>query len=173
MNVHPVLVHFPIALFTIYALFELVQWKKLTSSPSWFSIKAAMVIVGSLASVVTYLSGEQIESLFRGDPILEKLIEVHSSFALGSSLLFGLLALSYAIQVLARFLEGKPWMQSTIWRTLLKISRFILQPIVVVPLALIGLACITITGALGGAIVYGPNVDPAVNAIYNLFIEKT
>jgi len=36
-------------------------------------------------------------------------------------------------------------------------------------LALLGLVLIIITGGLGAAIVYGPNVDPFVNFIYSIF----
>ena len=36
-------------------------------------------------------------------------------------------------------------------------------------IALVGIVVITITGALGGAIVYGPEVDPIVSVIYHLF----
>jgi len=35
--------------------------------------------------------------------------------------------------------------------------------------ALIGAVCLTITGALGGAMVYGPTSDPFVSFIYTLF----
>ena len=38
-------------------------------------------------------------------------------------------------------------------------------------LALLGLIAITITGGLGGAIVYGKDVDPIVSFIYKLTVK--
>ena len=38
----------------------------------------------------------------------------------------------------------------------------------VILLALVGLVCITITGGLGGTMVYGPNADPFFGVIYKL-----
>jgi len=47
------------------------------------------------------------------------------------------------------------------------INATIESPLLAIP-ALIGLAAIVVTGALGAAIVYGPDIDPFVKIIYSL-----
>ena len=36
MNVHPLLIHFPIALLTVYVVMECLRFKKLLAEHSWF-----------------------------------------------------------------------------------------------------------------------------------------
>ena len=55
-----------------------------------------------------------------------------------------------------------------IWETLGKIESLVLESFIVALAALAGLIAISITGALGGAIVYGPDVDPVVSLVYHL-----
>ncbi len=171
-NLHPALVHFPIALLTLYAIFECARFKKLQQTAYWFYVKACLVIVGSMSSVATYISGDVIEELFDGNAKIEHLIDVHSNFALATMITFAVLALSYLVQWIAR--DGmKKWPSletNKIFQMKAKVSAFILKGPIVVPLALLGLALVTITGALGGSIVYGPDLDPAVRFIYDLFI---
>jgi hypothetical protein len=50
------------------------------------------------------------------------------------------------------------------------ITGIIHRPPVLVGLSILGLAAITVTGALGASIVYGPNIDPFVHYIYRLFV---
>lgn len=56
-----------------------------------------------------------------------------------------------------------------IWIAIKKHTGYVLRSPFLPFLALIGLIAITMTGALGGAIVYGPNVDPVVKFVYSLF----
>jgi len=57
MNVHPIFVHFPIALLTIYALLELIQFKKVTSWNPWFYIKASFVVFGAIGTYAALFTG--------------------------------------------------------------------------------------------------------------------
>jgi uncharacterized membrane protein len=50
INVHPLLVHFPIALLVVYSLLEWVPLKKLANLSSWFYIKATFLFFGDLWS---------------------------------------------------------------------------------------------------------------------------
>lgn len=159
MNLHPILVHFPIALLTFYALFELVRVQKLLKEPAWFYVKAAFVIVGSLSSVATLLSGLAIKPQFQGSLSIAHQVDVHSAFAFYASLLFGLIAFAYLVRLVK-------------WKACVAFSDFMLKSRIIVPLALIGLVLITITGALGGSIVYGPDIDPFVKFVYQTLIKK-
>jgi uncharacterized membrane protein len=168
MNIHPIFVHFPIAFLTIYAIAELIRFKKIMSLPYYFYIKAVLVILGSLTSFIAMQTGEMAEEILSER---SQLVEKHSAFANISAYIFGFISIVYVIHWYKLSQEGKkmelvdiPSKKIQVFILVEKIYRSILIPI----LALIGLATITITGALGGAIVYGQNIDPFVNFIYSL-----
>ncbi len=190
MNIHPIFVHFPIALLTIYAIleiaiplkikaFRLFKWDvsprlekmyQLLINPIWTSIKAFLVILGTVLTFLTLQTGEWSEEIYRsagvsGTSQIGRLIETHSTFADFTMIVFSVLAVGYLAQIL--------WNTYTL--TLQKytfipaISNIILHPKVAPLLAFVGIIAITITGALGGAIAHGPNTDPVVQMIYGWF----
>lgn len=169
MNIHPIFVHFPIALLTVYAFMEIIRIKKLQDLPYYFYIKASFLCIGTLSSFLALNTGEMAEHAIgaQGD----KLIEMHSAFASVSVWIFVILSLVYInvwiskTEYNAKLLSSK---FGKIWAIKSKIASKIFTSPLVVILAVIGLITITITGALGGAIVYGPDVDPIVKFIYRL-----
>lgn len=170
MNIHPIFVHFPIALMTVYAIAELIRFKQLTQTAYFFYIKAVLVIVGTLSAFLALNTGEGAEDLVSRS--LDSLVEIHSSFASASTWIFGIIAALYLIS----WVNKSEWNQklmagvfSKIWSIKVKIANRILNSSLIILMALAGLVVITITGALGGAIVYGPDIDPIVNFIYHLF----
>ena len=170
LNVHPLLVHFPIALLTVYALMELLRIKRLQAHPHVFALKAFLVIVGALSLVVTYQSGELIEEQYAiGE--LNLTVERHATFALASHVAFGILGLGYVVRVLREAYAQKPIWNTFLGASLQRFSNVVSGSCVAPCLAFLGLVSLTITGALGGAIVHGPEIDPMVNLIYHLFVR--
>jgi len=170
MNIHPILVHFPIAMLVIYAVFEIARFRFLTRQ-SWYEpTKVVLLAIGVLSSFVALSSGEVAADIV-GET---DLVEMHSAFAVASTWIFSVLLIAYIVHGLAvslsvtriRTLVEK---LGPIWRALIVLARFILKPSVAVILAILGLMAITVTGALGGAIVYGPDIDPIVSFVYHLF----
>jgi hypothetical protein len=129
-----------------------------------------LLTVGVFSSFTALSSGEEAADIL-GET---NLVEIHSAFAVASTWIFGVLLVAYLIHLLAtslsveriRLLVEK---LGPFWRLLVSLSRFILKPYTTITLALLGLITITVTGALGGAIVYGPDIDPIVSFVYNLF----
>jgi uncharacterized membrane protein len=164
LNLHPILVHFPIGLLTIYALLEFLRLKQLRN-PSMFVLKAFLVIVGFASACATWLSGQLIEH-DHGTLMHPELLGIHNKISLLTTLTFGLLAAAYLVQVLQK------WKLPVI-RGLIapfdSLSRLITQRWPGPVLAAIGLILLTLTGALGGVIVYGPQLDPFTNIVYQLF----
>ena len=171
MNIHPILVHFPIALLTIYAIMECLRFKKLNETSYFFNIKAAFVIIGSLTALITFSSGDAAEHAVR-TASNRALIEMHSNFAGISTAIFAVIAIVYLIE----------WLKETKWKDKVTHSLFkkvwnaadtyaaqILSNPWLPVVAFLGLVAITITGALGGAITYGPSIDPIVSFVYHLF----
>lgn len=148
-NVHPLLVHFPIALLTVYSLLEIVSIKKLRALPYWFYVKAILLIAGTISILPTILAGLLIENQFESQ---EKLVDLHSKFGELSALVYGLLTVIYIYS----------WVKKT----------QIKMPILVGILSVLGLVLLLITGALGGTIVYGPNLDLFTSFIYRIFFPN-
>lgn len=145
MNFHPIVVHFPIALITLYAVFELIRFNRVTEKPYWFFIKAVLIITGFWGAVAAWLSGPEVEG--------NRLNEMHE--------LFAILTVSWAFLVAAAYaLEWE--------KPLNPYSNIVFRPFIAVLSALIGLALIAITGGLGGAQVYGTGFDPFMAPIFKL-----
>jgi len=174
MNIHPMFVHFPIALLTIYAIFEIVWSPRLRNSKTWFFIKSIFLALGFAGAQVALQTGEMAEEIVGQS----KLIETHSNFANITTYLFGAILLAYFIKVIKMgilpnltsiFLKENFW--GKVYKILLKYKKIVLETPLIYLLALAGLISITLTGALGGAIVYGTNADPFVSFIYKLLIK--
>lgn len=175
MNIHPLFVHFPIALLAIYGIMELIHTDRLNHSDTYAAIKGFLAIVGTLAAYVTLSTGDIAEELLlksRGD--LRQLIETHSAFASASTIIFSILALAYLIKFIADSKYANAsiltagWF-APVWRALCISSRAVRETVFGQIMALAGIICITITGSLGASIVYGPDADPIVHLIYGMF----
>ncbi|MBP9851750.1 MAG: hypothetical protein KBC67_00635 [Candidatus Pacebacteria bacterium] len=167
MNIHPILVHMPIGIFTLYAIMEIVCIDK--KFPSLRNGKRLLSIVGFIAGWITLATGEAAEhAIGRNiDPSLHNLIEAHSTFAGAFVIVAGALAL---LSVLSWILE-KYTNPITPWQNIAHKLAPLNKRWIFVILALVGLALITIVGGLGGAIVYGPDLDPATKLLYSLFAK--
>jgi len=171
-DVHPMVVHFPIAMLVFYSLFEAIpqrwiaRWKS-----SCTSIKLAFLFLGTITSWLALSTGEVAEERV-GETVL---VDTHALFANATSWIFSILAVAYLWSAVLRpFLQKKnlplPRIIDTILNRLTGIILF--RPLVII-LSLAGLVAITITGALGGAIVYGPDIDPFVSFFYHLLIPTS
>lgn len=151
---------------------EFIRIKKIQNLPYWFYIKAVLVIVGSASTIPALFSGKLIEHGFRDRA---QLVQTHSFWAELTTVIFGIIALSYFIEFLAiNNLFGiklKGFMES-IWLFKQKIAKTILTTKFILPLAFLGLISAVVTGALGGIIVYGPSLDPFTEFIYHLLVAK-
>lgn len=168
MNIHPAFVHFPIALLIVYAVLECIRPKYVMSRRSWHDIKAAFVILGTLSAFAALSTGEMAEELV--DRTKHQLVELHSFFATVSTWIFAILAAAYLIALLQEHVQ--PLARQSWWKIIAAIGAFVERPYIAIVLALLGIVSLTVTGALGGAIVYGPDADPIVSFIYNLFFPQ-
>ena len=181
MDLHPVIVHFPIAFLSVYCVLELLRFKQLTSLPQWFYLKAFLVLVGGLGALAARTSGERAAHLFFGTEEGRRLIEIHSDWANASTAVFGIIASLYVLAWLVRLnlatvLEDLLLTErSEAYRAAKNFVYSLISQLVsswlMALLALAGLAAILVTGALGGAIVYGPDADPFVEIIYKLLVS--
>lgn len=175
MNLHVVVVHYPIAFLTLYAIFELLRFRRLLVQPFWFYVKAILVILGSLGAGAALITGKMAKELFSGVSSLEPVVSLHEKFAQATTIIFTVLAVSYLVVWLDRenfmsvFTSGGTL--AKIWNFLGRCARLVVETKLAIFLAFAGLICVTITGGLGGAMAFGPDADPFFRPIYNLLLK--
>ncbi len=167
MNIHPIFVHFPIALLSIYAFFEVVRIKSWQQSAWIKPVKTILVSIGVIFAYISLSTGETAEHLLSDDRLLA-LVEKHSFFASATTYLFLVPALAYCFGLIlsSSFATKIP---VVITRLMTWYSTKIAIAPVRIACAILGTIAVLIVGALGGAIVYGPATDPIVWFVYNLF----
>lgn len=156
MNLHPIIVHFPIAFLVIWSFCEILPVSVWFKSVNWQPVKNFLVIVGFLGGWVAQMTGEQAEHLV-GE---SQLVQTHSFFAGASMVLFGI----FAFEVVIIFLKNR---YNNLYGKLGAIAKIIDGALSLVKnrafrflLAMLGLIAIFVTGLLGGVLVYGPTADP-------------
>ncbi|MFA6414959.1 MAG: DUF2231 domain-containing protein [Candidatus Paceibacterota bacterium] len=175
MNIHPLFVHFPIGLLVVYSVLEIGAYLSPTlRRQSWlFSVKAFLLFAGALAAFAALITGGMAEELVEGSG-RAYILEVHSPVAGATTLLYLVLAAAYIV----RIFDEKGWSARIVGSNsflirVLNVKRYlahlVLDTRVLPVLALLALVGMTVTGALGAAIVYGPGADPFVSFIYHLF----
>lgn len=167
MDLHPLFVHFPVALLTVYAVLE--TFRRWTPAEGWRTTRAVLVIVGTAFSFISLSTGEAAEHAF-GKPELHDVLEMHSLLANVSTWIFAVLAASYVLT--------NPRVRSTVTRApafarrpleaLARVAGSILRTPVSIAAAIVGFACLSLVGALGGILAYGPDFDPITSAVYRL-----
>jgi len=131
--------------------------------------KALFVLLGVASILPTLATGDLAAELI-GET---HLIETHEEFASLTALVFAVLAMGYALYVIEAlgiydFMKTRYAWTHSVFKVWHFIARRILYTPVRVTLACIGVMLLTITGALGASIVYGPDIDPIVRFLYNL-----
>jgi len=172
--IHPLFVHLPIGLLVIYSIFEMTRFKVVNQQPYWFYTKAILSISGVLMAYLALATGEGAEHLIEetGTDFQKSIIETHATLAGATTAIFSILAFSYLIEWLKRSPKANEMMQrrlGNIFSFLVRLSDLIKKPSLMIILAALGLALLTITGGLGAAMVYGKDVDPIVSFIYSMF----
>ena len=167
MNLHPIFVHFPIAMLTVYAVIELVHFKAFRNRSYVFHVKAVMLLGGFLGTIPAFFTGDaQLENQQPGT-LFYRAIVVHSHWAIATIVIFGILAAAYVAEWLVREWARMPEK----FKPVLRLHRFLTETPIAPIMALIGLAAVTVTGALGGSLAYGPDIDPIVSFIYKLLVK--
>jgi hypothetical protein len=166
MDLHPIFVHFPIALLVLYSVLEVI--KPLTKSAHWVQIRAVFVIIGTISAFVTLSTGEGAEHLYKNADRLN-VLELHSLLANITTYIYAVLAVCYL------FLEFEtillPHIPQSMQKTALgfkKIFSFILNTPIASIIAIIGFITLSLVGTLGGILVYGPDADPITQLVYRL-----
>ena len=170
MDLHPMIVHTPIAFLTVYAVLEILTCiSRLRKSHTFFVIKFFLLAVGSIGSLVAVASGENAQNLnqeFLNQGILHK----HGEYAEMTRNIFAVLSFVYLTMITSMYPKVKGYV-SKLSRKLSRafdcVGKFFIQYyVLVIILAITGLITVSITGALGGGLVFGKNAkDPFIKFV--------
>ena len=169
MNLHPLVVHFPIAFLTSYAILEILPLQRWFPRVSWGEIKFFLVVFGVLGAFAALETGESVAAQV-GQSVRE-VVEVHEFFARITTAIFSGLAAAYLLAWADQRYFSRIANQSKIIALIMEVKNFILKRPVAIVLAIVGIAAVTLTGALGGIIAYGPDTDPVTKIVYSIFFE--
>ncbi len=164
-NIHPIIVHFPIALLFIYSIIKILPFEKYFQNISWKQVEIFLLTIGTLGAFVASTTGEIAEELISTN---RQLVESHSFFADISTFLFGALLLGELLLIL---INSKYFTKIDLPKTkdlLIFIQKILTNKIFSKIIAFLGLIAISITGMLGGVIVYGTSADPLAVPLLNL-----
>lgn len=158
MDVHPLFVHFPIALLFVWSLIEISQVHRWIKSVDWKSAKGVLLTVGTVGAYFAKETGEIArDQVTKISPTLAW----HETFAKTTFALYFLFLVEIILTVCISQIKNRkisiPHWTHDLMSLYQKIIGFL--PIRL-PLVVIALTVLTVTGVLGGTLVYGNSADP-------------
>lgn len=163
-NIHPIFVHFPIALLFIYSIIKVLPLQKWLPTVAWRQIERAFLLFGVLGAFAALATGDTAEHFAKAN---RQLVNVHAFFASAATWIYGILLFSEIVAILNTSYQSL--IQSDKIKTiLLKIEAFLCTPFFSKALAILGFIAIFIAGLLGGVIVYGTSADPLAGVVLKL-----
>ena len=156
-NLHPIFVHFPVALLFLYSIIKILPFKKWFPRVAWRDIERILLFVGVLGAFAALATGSIAEHLVHPD---RQLVNAHSTFAEIATWLYGALL----VGEIAAIINKKQYKYTKGWQfissVLYFLERIFCNPVLSGIIALVTLIAISIAGLLGGAVVYGTTADP-------------
>ncbi|MFZ1075111.1 MAG: DUF2231 domain-containing protein [Minisyncoccia bacterium] len=175
MNIHPLFVHFPIAVFALYSILEIVAgfWPALRRQSWVFPVNAFLLFSGFVSALLALVTGGIAKGLVTGIPTAF-ILKVHVPFAVATTFIYFVIGAAYLVRILdnngwAVRVIGQNKLMNASWRLKKKVTHLTLDKGWLPALALLGLVGVIVTAALGTAIVYGPTLNPFVTFVYTLF----
>jgi uncharacterized membrane protein len=168
-NIHPIFVHFPVALLFVYSIIKILPLKKWFPSVAWHDIERALLLVGVCGAFGALATGDTAEHLTHPN---RQLVNMHSTFgALTTWIYGGLLIGELSAFINARISDPR--------YALFARYRFVVKLLIVLEhvfcnrtfsaiLALLALVALSITGLLGGVLAYGLTADPFAGYVVSM-----
>ncbi len=163
-NIHPIFVHFPIAFLLLYSFIKIVPFYKWFPRVAWKQVELVLLLAGVVGAFVANSTGEIAEHLVSPD---HNLVEMHATFASLSTWVYGLLLIGEILAILTINIIPKIGIPK-LTSFLLSIQKILNNRSFSIVLALVGLVAISVTGLLGGVMVYGTTADPVAGIVLQI-----
>jgi len=155
-NIHPLFVHFPIALLLVYSAIKILPLTKYLPGVAWKHIERALLVFGVLGAFASMSTGEIAEHLVKPN---QNLVETHAAFASASTWIYAILLLGEVLLVLHTYILSKIT-NAQVLKIIDFVEKITTNSTLSKVLAFVGIITISITGLLGGVMVYGVTADP-------------
>lgn len=156
-NIHPIFVHFPIALLFVYSIIKLLPFAKWFPNIAWRDIERLLLVVGIGGAYLSLSTGEQAEELSRPN---KSLVDAHAFFANFSTRMYLLLL----IGEVANYINTKNFSFinkiNYLPKLIIWVEKILTNKNLVILLTILGFITLFLTGVLGGVLVYGTTADP-------------
>jgi uncharacterized membrane protein len=162
-NIHPLFVHFPIALLVLYAVLKILPFERWIPKMSWRHVQQILLLGGVLGAMVASSTGEIAEHIVRPD---RQIVEMHAFFAAASTWIFGILLVGEILFFLNPYIAKK--FPVSVSKFFIAVERIITNRVIGLCLAIVGIIAISVTGLLGGVMVYGTTADPVAPLVFKL-----
>ncbi len=163
-NIHPLFVHFPIALLFVYSIIKILPLKKWFPKVAWRDIERLLLLVGVLGAFAALATGDAAEHLAHPN---RQLVDMHSTFGAIATWIYGaLLAGESAAVINAQGFSFAGW--PFVATALRFIEKVLCNRLLAGMLAFLGLVAISVTGMLGGVIAYGVTADPVAPVVLKI-----
>ncbi len=163
-NIHPIFVHFPIAFLFVYSLIKILPLQKWLPFVAWKQIERAFLFFGVIGAFVALSTGETAEHITHPN---RDLVEMHAFFANMATFIYLIILIGETLSVAMSFIILKIKSVQII-KVVTFFKDFLTHSIISVTLAILGLFSISITGLLGGVMVYGTTADPFAKIVLKM-----
>jgi uncharacterized membrane protein len=131
---------------------------------SWRQIRQVVLLAGVVGALAAITTGETAEHIVRPD---RQIVEMHAFFATTSTWIYGLLLAGEALFILNPFIIKK-FPEGIVPQLFRLIERILTNRALTLILAILGVIAISLTGLLGGIMVYGTSADPLAPHVLKL-----
>lgn len=163
-DLHPIFVHFPIALMLLYSGLRFFSWPKKFPAVNWQIPRIIILGAGIIGAWISSATGEIAARLNSSN---RTILEMHEGFAgAATSVYIILLVIELLLFINPDWLKNKYLLY--LRPILLFLQNKIIKNWIFRLLAAIGALLIAMTGLLGGIMVYGTAADPLAEPILRL-----
>lgn len=168
MDLHPLFVHFPIALLCLASFLELTR-RFVKNTSSWAHVRTVLYVTGTLGAFVALSTGEGAEHLFQNRD-LRPVLHMHSLIANVTTWIYAVLALGYLLPWLEEsfFVKRLPVSIKRPYDAVASFANILTRTPLSDVLAVLGFLGLLFVGALGAILVYGPDFDPITRLVYGM-----
>jgi uncharacterized membrane protein len=164
-NLHPIIVHFPIAFLFVYSTIKILPVSKWLPKVSWGQIERMLLTIGVIGAFASLATGETAQHMTRPD---RQLVNMHSAFAVLSVWIYCILLAGEVVALFNQKYLGLIKLDERLVKLLKFLESILYHDAFAKILAALGFIAIFLTGLLGGVMVYGLTADPLAGIVLKI-----